>query len=83
MSSARWLKRCENLSDFTPTRIDQATDLSRPLPLPQIFQWCHDVGAGTGLPKFSEEKKHHLGEELSDCLLYLGNPHAVLVAHVV
>jgi len=37
----------------------------------EIFQWCHDVGAGTGLPKFSEEKKHHLGEELSDCLLYL------------
>jgi len=37
--------------------------------LSEIFQWCGEVESG--LPEFSEEKKTHVGEELSDCLLYI------------
>ncbi|GAB4830325.1 hypothetical protein Ancab_019963 [Ancistrocladus abbreviatus] len=37
--------------------------------LSEIFQWKGEVGRG--LPEWKEEEKVHLGEELSDVLLYL------------
>ncbi|GMH25821.1 hypothetical protein Nepgr_027664 [Nepenthes gracilis] len=37
--------------------------------LSEIFQWKGEVGRG--LPGWSEKEKVHLGEELSDVLLYL------------
>ncbi|CAI8591078.1 unnamed protein product [Vicia faba] len=37
--------------------------------LSEIFQWKGEVKRG--LPEFKEEEKVHLGEELSDVLLYL------------
>jgi len=37
----------------------------------QIFQWKGDKGCITGLKEWKEKDKTHLGEELSDCLLYL------------
>ncbi|XP_057547486.1 uncharacterized protein LOC130826031 [Amaranthus tricolor] len=37
--------------------------------LSEIFQWKGEVPRG--LPGWSEEEKQHLGEELSDVLLYL------------
>ncbi|AES78999.1 putative dCTP diphosphatase [Medicago truncatula] len=37
--------------------------------LSEIFQWKGEVQRG--LPDFKEEEKVHLGEELSDVLLYL------------
>merc|ERR1719204_259960 len=37
--------------------------------LAEIFQWRGEVKPG--LPSFSEDDKTHLGEELSDVLLYL------------
>ena len=37
--------------------------------LSEIFQWAGEVEAG--LPGWSEAKKTHVGEELSDVLLYL------------
>ena len=39
--------------------------------LSEIFQWLGDEGAKPGLPGMSEEKKAHVGEEISDVLLYL------------
>eukprot|EP00798_Chlamydomonas_sp_ICE-L_P012474 gene12474-15681_t len=39
--------------------------------LAEIFQWKGEVQRG--LPTFSEEEKTHVGEELSDVLLYLTN----------
>ncbi|XP_078440219.1 uncharacterized protein LOC144710347 [Wolffia australiana] len=37
--------------------------------LSEIFQWKGEVGRG--LPNWEESEKEHLGEELSDVLLYL------------
>ncbi|XP_027165869.1 dCTP pyrophosphatase 1-like [Coffea eugenioides] len=37
--------------------------------LSEIFQWRGEVGKG--LPNWEESDKEHLGEELSDVLLYL------------
>ena len=37
----------------------------------EIFQWKKDQDCAVGLPGFSEEKHRHVGQELSDCLLYL------------
>lgn len=37
--------------------------------LSEIFQWKGEVGKG--LPGWKEEEKVHVGEELSDVLLYL------------
>jgi dCTP diphosphatase len=37
--------------------------------LSEIFQWKGEVSKG--LPEFAEAEKIHVGEELSDCLLYL------------
>ena len=37
--------------------------------LAEIFQW--EEAREAGLPEFSAEKRNHLGEELSDVLLYL------------
>jgi dCTP diphosphatase len=37
----------------------------------EIFQWKHDSELRPGLPGWSESEKEHLGEELSDVLLYL------------
>ncbi|KAG6576025.1 dCTP pyrophosphatase 1, partial [Cucurbita argyrosperma subsp. sororia] len=37
--------------------------------LSEIFQWKGEVGKG--LPEWAAEEKEHLGEELSDVLLYL------------
>ena len=37
--------------------------------LAEIFQWRGEVQVG--LPEFSDKDKAHVGEELSDCLLYL------------
>ncbi|XP_038897239.1 dCTP pyrophosphatase 1 [Benincasa hispida] len=37
--------------------------------LSEIFQWKGEVPKG--LPEWEEEEKKHLGEELSDVLLYL------------
>ncbi|KAH9626456.1 hypothetical protein KSS87_004957 [Heliosperma pusillum] len=37
--------------------------------LAEIFQWRGEVGKG--LPNWEESDKEHLGEELSDVLLYL------------
>jgi len=37
--------------------------------LAEVFQWAGEVEVG--VPEFSPEKKIHLGEELSDVLLYL------------
>lgn len=37
--------------------------------LSEIFQWKGEVPRG--LPEWKEEEKQHLGEELSDVLLYL------------
>ena len=37
--------------------------------LSEIFQWKGEVAPG--LPDFSREERIHVGEELSDCLLYL------------
>ena len=37
--------------------------------LSEIFQWKGEVAPGC--PKFSQKEKSHLGEELSDVLLYL------------
>ena len=37
----------------------------------EIFQWKSDSECAEGLPGFSAEKRRHVGQELSDCLLYL------------
>lgn len=37
--------------------------------LSEIFQWRGEVGPN--LPGFSHSEKHHVGQELSDVLLYL------------
>ncbi|MCL4135542.1 UNVERIFIED_CONTAM: hypothetical protein GTU68_005907 [Idotea baltica] len=37
--------------------------------LSEIFQWKGEVK--TGLPEFSEEEKKHVGEEISDIMIYL------------
>lgn len=37
--------------------------------LSEIFQWRHEVHEG--LPSFTAEEKRHVGEEMSDVLLYL------------
>uniref|UniRef100_A0A0G4FN29 dCTP pyrophosphatase 1 n=1 Tax=Chromera velia CCMP2878 TaxID=1169474 RepID=A0A0G4FN29_9ALVE len=37
--------------------------------LSEIFQWKGEVQPG--LPDFREEEKFHVGEEISDCLMYL------------
>eukprot|EP00941_MAST-03F_sp_MAST-3F-sp1_P005309 g5309.t1 len=39
--------------------------------LSELFQWRGDDGCKPGLPDWSEKEKTHLGEELSDVLLYL------------
>lgn len=39
--------------------------------LAEIFQWKSDEMASPGLPSFSKDEREHLGEELSDVLLYL------------
>lgn len=39
--------------------------------LAEIFQWKSDEMASPGLPSFSKDERDHLGEELSDVLLYL------------
>lgn len=46
-----------------PSQVGEVGELS------EIFQWCGEVRPG--LPDFSPEKVQHVGEELSDCLLYL------------
>jgi len=37
----------------------------------ECFQWKGDHGAPLHLPDWPADKKTHLGEELSDCLMYL------------
>lgn len=39
--------------------------------LAECFQWKADAGAGPGLPGWSEAERTHLGEEVSDVLMYL------------
>ena len=39
--------------------------------LAECFQWKGDAGCSEGLPEWPESKRSHLGEELSDVLLYL------------
>ena len=39
--------------------------------LSELFQWRGDDGCKPGLPSWKAEDKVHLGEELSDVLLYL------------
>lgn len=39
--------------------------------LAELFQWKSDVMAPPGVSTFSEAERVHLGEELSDVLLYL------------
>lgn len=39
--------------------------------LAECFQWLGDGGAQRGLPDLAEDKVTHIGEELSDVLLYL------------
>lgn len=39
--------------------------------LSELFMWKHDAGAAPGLPSWTAAEKEHLGEELSDVLLYL------------
>ena len=39
--------------------------------LAEVFQWKSDEMAPPGLSKFSSDEREHLGEELSDVLLYL------------
>lgn len=39
--------------------------------LAEVFQWRSDELAPPGLGTFSKEEREHLGEELSDVLLYL------------
>jgi len=39
--------------------------------LAECFQWRHDNDAEAGLPTWTVEERTHLGEELSDVLLYL------------
>ena len=39
--------------------------------LAEVFQWRGDAGCAPGLPAWSDSDKIHLGEELSDILLYL------------
>lgn len=39
--------------------------------LAELFMWRGDHGARPGLPSWTEAEKVHLGEELSDVLLYL------------
>ena len=39
--------------------------------LAEIFQWRSEGDAGPGLPGFSPEQIHHVGEEISDCVMYL------------
>lgn len=39
--------------------------------LSELFMWKHDAGAAPGLPSWTAAEKQHLGEELSDVLLYL------------
>lgn len=39
--------------------------------LAELFMWKHDTGAAPGLPSWTAAERHHLGEELSDVLLYL------------
>ena len=40
--------------------------------LAEIFQWRGEVARG--LPEFKEKDKNHVGEEMSDVLLYLVSP---------
>eukprot|EP00960_Hanusia_phi_P047272 758320-Hanusia_phi.AAC.5 len=37
----------------------------------ECFQWKKDCGATPGLPSWNQEERIHLGEEMSDVLLYL------------
>ena len=37
----------------------------------ECFQWKGDAACEPGLPEWEESKRDHLGDELSDCLLYL------------
>ena len=39
--------------------------------LAEIFQWRSEGDAGPGLPGFSPDQIHHVGEEISDCVMYL------------
>ncbi|XRB16939.1 dCTP pyrophosphatase 1 [Pseudoscourfieldia marina] len=38
--------------------------------LAEIFQWKGDDGAAPNLPAFTDEERKHVGEELSDVLVY-------------
>uniref|UniRef100_A0A803LTG7 dCTP pyrophosphatase 1 n=1 Tax=Chenopodium quinoa TaxID=63459 RepID=A0A803LTG7_CHEQI len=48
--------------------------------LSEIFQWKGEVPRG--LPGWKEEEKQHLGEELSDVLLYLAGAQILLQAEL-
>ncbi|KAA8496766.1 dCTP pyrophosphatase 1 [Porphyridium purpureum] len=39
--------------------------------LAELFQWKGDAGCGPGLPGWSDAEREHLGEEMSDVLIYL------------
>lgn len=39
--------------------------------LAELFQWRKDADCDVGLPGWSEEDKEHVGQELSDVLIYL------------
>lgn len=39
--------------------------------LAELFQWRPDAEAAPGLPGWSDAERTHLGEEVSDVLLYL------------
>lgn len=39
--------------------------------LSELFQWRKDEGAAPGLPGWTAAEREHLGEELSDVLMYL------------
>ena len=41
--------------------------------LAEIFQWKGDDGAAPNLPAFTDEERKHVGEELSDVLVYVYN----------
>ncbi len=39
--------------------------------LNELFQWRGDENCPVGLENWTKEEKEHLGEELSDCIIYL------------
>lgn len=39
--------------------------------LAECFQWKPDAASAPGLPGWSDDERTHLGEEVSDVLLYL------------